>query len=189
MRNLLLRSAIALTAGAFVLAGCSSQQSGTASPAGTASGGPSSPPASASGAPGGSTASLDPCTLVSGSDLSTYGTFDGPAKQDVGAGARDCQLVRQRANASDDTLTVDITVRDNAGLDALPDNGGGKKPGTMTSGRKAVQAPQPPEGCVLALAVGTGSRVDVSIVSADSAKACDIASKVADVVEPKLPKA
>jgi hypothetical protein len=80
-----------------------------------------------------------------------------------------------------------VVVRDKAGLDDIPDSAGTLSPGTQ-NGRKAVRIKNDSGGCTIAMAVGTGARVDVTVVSTDLAAVCEIADKVADVVEPRLPK-
>jgi hypothetical protein len=124
--------------------------------------------------------------LVSTPDLSQFGTFEAGVSAD-NAGVRSCRLQRTRQNAGDDTLVVALNVRDAQGVDTVNDAGAGKQTGNV-NGRPAVKAPLPPAGCVIALGVGSGSRVDVSITAANIQQACDIATKVADIAEPKLPK-
>jgi hypothetical protein len=180
-----------LAAGLFGLAGCSSAQSGSALPGAgvpadsgggqttTASAGPSSA-ASA-------TSSIKPCSLVSATDLAQYGTFAAPQEKELG-GARSCLLQRTRQSASDKELGVSINVRDTQGTDTVTDLGGGKTTGKL-NGRTAIEAPGPAQGgCLMALAVGDNARVDVSITADSAQEACTVAEKVADVVEPKLPK-
>ncbi|WP_191255991.1 DUF3558 family protein [Amycolatopsis oliviviridis] len=178
-----------LAAAALVVAGCSGEKPGVPTPALTA---PSSAPQSqaSSSAPttgGADTASIDPCSLLAQADLTSYGTFKAPEKDEAG-GARVCRFARERASASDESLTVSVGIRDSQGLDSVSDAGNGKTSGNV-NGRKAVLVPTPPEACVMALEVSGSARVDVVSVSTDPEKACGIAEKVADTVEPKLPKA
>ncbi|MFC3449471.1 DUF3558 family protein [Amycolatopsis speibonae] len=175
---------VPLAAAALVLAACSSEKPGSASPA------PSAPPAqsSASSAPatsGGDTASIDPCSLVSAADLASYGTFKPPTSENAG-GARLCTLSKEAATAAEG-LSIGVGVRDTQGLDTVSDAGNGKTSGNV-NGRKAVLAPRPPGGCLMALELTASARVDVLIAGEDTEKACGIAEKVADLVEPKLPK-
>jgi hypothetical protein len=185
MPNRSARVLFPFVAGALLLAGCSSEKPGTAQPAPT-----SVQPPSGTGAPsapgGATTASLDPCTLLAAADLSAFGKFGEPEKVDLGGGARACRFIRERATASDDTLTADVIVRDTQSLDSTTDQGGGKAQGDV-KGRQAFKVPIPPTGCTIAMAVGQ-SRVDVATVSTDTDKACDVAEKTAELVEPKLPK-
>lgn len=179
--------ALPLAAAALVVVGCSGEKAGVATPA------PSSPAqseASSSAPPstgGADTASIDPCSLLGAADLTSYGAFKSPEKDDAG-GARICRLARERASASDESLTVSVGIRDTQGVDSVADAGNGKTDGNV-NGRKAVLVPTPPEACVMALEVGKTARVDVVSVSTDPTKACGIVEKVADIVEPKLPKA
>jgi hypothetical protein len=122
------------------------------------------------------------------SDLTQYGTFSGPDTENLG-GARVCGFQRTRQSASDKELGVSINVRDTQGIDTVTDIGGGKTTGHL-NGRTAIEAPAPAQGgCLMALAVGDNARVDVSITADSAEEACSVAEKVADVVEPKLPKA
>ncbi len=175
---------VPLAAAALVLAACSSEKPGSASPA------PSAPPASSSAsspAPtsGADTASIEPCSLVGAADLASYGTFKPPTSENAG-GARLCTLNKEAATASE-TLSIGIGVRDTQGLDTVSDAGTGKTTGNV-NGRKAILAPRPPAGCLMALELGASARVDVLVAADDAEKACGIAEKVADIVEPKLPK-
>ncbi|GAB3138813.1 DUF3558 family protein [Amycolatopsis stemonae] len=187
MTKLFARVVLPLAAGGLLLAGCTGTQGGTASPA-------SSPPASqgsSSAAPDPSsgaatTASLNPCELLTATDVSAFGQFKAPEQKELG-GARLCSYLRLITTASDESGGVSVGIRDSQGIDSVNDAGGGKTTGNV-NGRKAVQAPSPPAGCTLALAVGTAARVDVLATSTDATKACDLASQVADKVEPKLPK-
>jgi hypothetical protein len=191
MLKLTVRPAVLLLAvGVFGLAGCSSSQPGTALPSTgvptSASGGkttstPAGPSSSAAG-----TSSIDPCSLLSASDLTQYGTFSGPDKKNLG-GARVCAFLRTLASASDKGLGVSINVRDTQGISTVNDVGGAKETGTV-NGRKAIKVSLSQSACVLALAVGDNARVDVSITADSAQEACTVADKVADVVEPKLPK-
>lgn len=174
-----------LAAAALVVTGCSSENAGVPSPA-PSSPAPSTAASSAPSTGGADTASLDPCSLLAPADLASYGAFGSPEKDEV-SGARICRLIRDRASASDESLTVSVGIRDAQGLDAVADVGGGKTTGNV-NGRKAVLVPTPPEACLMALGVGNSARVDVVSVSTDPQKACGVAEKVADIVEPKLPK-
>ena len=182
----LLRAVLPMVAGGLLLAGCTTTEGGTASPASTSS----AAQTASSGTPGtpgaASTKSLDPCDLLTPADVAGLARFGAADKKDV-PGGRTCGYTKQVASASEEGLSVGVAVRDAQSIDSVNDAGGGKTTGNV-NGRKAIQAPSPPAGCTLALGVGDSARVDVVVVSADSAKACDIASQIADKVEPKLPK-
>jgi hypothetical protein len=86
-------------------------------------------------------------------------------------------------------LGVSVDVRDKQGTDTVNDMGGGIQRGEV-NGRTAVRIPDPGGAtCTLALAVSSASRVDVGVVGPyDTNESCKIATDVAYLVEPKLPK-
>lgn len=129
---------------------------------------------------------MDPCELLTSADVTSFGQFK-PAEKTELAGARSCRYLKNLQSASDESLSLGVGIRDSQSIDTVNDAGGGTTAGNV-NGRKAVEAPSPPAGCTLALAVGSAARVDVVVTSTDATKACDIATQVADKVEPKLPK-
>jgi len=180
-----------LAAGVLGLAACSTPETGNPTPStnvpASSGGTPSSPVSPTKSSSGGTatTAAVDPCSLLGVSDLAQYGSFSGPTPSNAAA-ARSCIFHRQLASASDKELGVSINVRDLQTIDSVNDLGGGKQTGTV-NGRKAVES-KGEAACVMVLAVGDDSRVDVSITADTTDEACTVAEKVADVVEPKLPK-
>ncbi len=185
MTKLFARVALTSAAAALLLAGCTTKEPGSASPVSTPSA-PASSEGSTSANPGGATtSSLDPCSLLSASDLASYGTFGEPRTQQAD-GARSCGYILNTQNASDPQLSVSVDIRDSQGIDSA---GKGKSPiPSQVNGRKAAVIPVGSQSCILAMAVGDTSRVDLSVGADDSTKACDVATKVANIVEPKLPK-
>ncbi|MFJ7210852.1 DUF3558 family protein [Amycolatopsis sp. NPDC098790] len=189
MKLLLVRALLPLVAGGALLAGCTSAQPGTASPAqsSTAGGGESSAPQSSSS---GDTESIsDPCTLLEKGDLSSYGEFNEPENKTLG-GSRVCKYQKKIASASDKSMVIGTTIRDEARVDQLNDQGAGVLDKDI-NGRQAKEAPETAgAGCTLALPVGDASRVDVLVTSVGSSdEACQIAEAVAKAaVEPRLPK-
>ena len=185
MTKFFVRAVLASAAAAVLLAGCTTKEPGNATPASTSSAPSTGESSSSSGAA--TTSSLDPCSLLSASDLASYGTFGEPRKREA-FGARSCGYLMKAQGASDSHLGVDVNVRDSQGIDTVNDSGKGTIP-SQVNNRQAVVVPTGNTGCILAMAVGSASRVDISITSAaDSTKACDTASQVAKIVEPKLPK-
>ncbi len=189
--KLLARAVLPVVAGGFLLAGCTSTQTGMASPAGTPSSAPSSAPetSSSSGAGQASTTSLQPCTVLAASDLSGYGSFKDAIEENA-SDARTCTYQKKTETASEEGLVVSVVIRDNAGLDQTNDTGAGVQD-KQVNGRKAKVAPSPaPTGCVVALGVGDKARVDVTVTAVSTVdKACQLAGDVAGKsVEPKLPK-
>ncbi|MGW4061765.1 DUF3558 domain-containing protein [Amycolatopsis sp. NPDC004747] len=186
--KLLARAVLPLAAGACLLAGCTTTQPGTASPAG------SEPPAtsggSASADPGSATtASLEPCTLLTPADISSYSTFGDGKEQKLGT-ARVCGYLNKTSTASEESVGINVAIRDDAPLGSVVDTGNGIKD-LEINGRKAKEASSTaPLGCTVALGVGDKARVDVNVTSVRTVeKACQIAEDVATkAVEPKLPK-
>lgn len=122
---------------------------------------------------------IDPCTLVSAADLAPFGRYVEPNRSVEGK-VKGCQYVRQSSKTVDEKLTVEVTVRNGSDL---PTWGGP----TTVNGRKAVRATAA-TGCLIALGVGTHSRVDVAIASTDQARSCAAADQIAGIVEARLPK-
>ncbi|MEA5361606.1 DUF3558 family protein [Amycolatopsis sp., V23-08] len=188
MTKLFVRVVLPLVAGGALLAGCTSTQGGTASPAQSPSAGDSSAPETSASAGGGGTESIsDPCTLIEAGDLSSYGEFNPPVSKKLGT-ARSCSYQKKIASASDESIVVGANVRDDASIDQVNDTGGGVVDKDV-NGRKAREASGGSvAACTLGLAVGA-SRVDVVVTTVSSAdQACQIAEAVAKAVEPRLPK-
>jgi hypothetical protein len=189
MMKLLARAVLPVAAGAFLLAGCTSSQNGTASPAGSESSAPASGGSSSADPGSATTTSLEPCTLLTAADVGTYNTF-GEAKDEKLGKARVCRYQHRTASASEEGMTINVAIRDDAPLDSVNDTGNGVKD-LEVNGRKAKEASgNAPLGCTVALGVGDQARVDVNVTAvATIEKACQLAEDVATkIVEPKLPK-
>lgn len=130
--------------------------------------------------------SLDSCTLLKKSDLTKYGEFRGPEHITI-HNMKSCDYIQKTKYASDPSFTIGVLVRPMQAYNTVTAHGGTLTAGNV-NGRKAMLAPQPGSGCILALHLDQQSRVDV-ISTADSAKlACGYAEKFAKIVEPRLPK-
>lgn len=191
MTKLLLRVVLPLVAGGALLAGCTSTQGGTASPAQSPSASETGAPETSSSSSGGGTQSItDACSLIEVSDLSSYGEFSPPQSQTI-SGARSCKYQKKIASASDKSMVIGANIRDTASVAQVNDTGGGVVDKDI-NGRQAKEAPGggSVDGCTLALPVGDSSRVDVAVIGVGSAdEACQIAEAVAKAaVEPRLPK-
>ncbi|WP_244211142.1 DUF3558 domain-containing protein [Amycolatopsis kentuckyensis] len=185
--NLFARAALPIAAGAALLAGCTSTQQGTASPVNSESSTPGNPTSAGPG--GATTTSLEPCTLLTAADVSTYNTFGDAKEQKLGK-ARVCSYLHRTATASEESIGINVAIRDDAPLDSVNDTGNGVKD-LEINGRKAKEASgNAPLGCTVALGVGDTARVDVNVTAvATVEKACQVAEDVATkIVEPKLPK-
>lgn len=183
MRTVLPLFAVSL----FALSGCSGEEPGNALPTDSAAS-TESPSAGNTRSPqtDAPTASLDACSLLGPTDLAEFGTFgDGEPKQ-LG-GAHGCSFYKELDSASDDTLTIGVAIRDSQGVDEVRDQGNGTETGTVSSGREAAQT-SGGSACLIALAVGENSRVDIGVTATHADKTCEIADAVAKIVEPKLPE-
>lgn len=128
---------------------------------------------------------IDPCELLTPSELTKFGNFEEPEPRFSG-GARNCRWGSKRTSAVGDLPLINIDVRDNVGISGMPDLGGGLHHGQMAeSGRKIAQTSKE-IGCVLAMALDEGARVDV-VVSGIHDQSCDMAAKLAEIIDPKLP--
>ncbi|WP_158559818.1 DUF3558 family protein [Prauserella sp. PE36] len=168
-------------------AGCSQNEPGSAltsdTPASTQHSGASNAPTSAPS--NASTASIEPCSLLSFADVSSFGTFKERPEEDEGLGARSCTYYPERTDAAR-LPTVGVDVRDDQDVDSVNDEGLGINTGEL-NGRNLAQVPAH-GGCIIALGVGAGSRVDVAVTGLDTDASCDLVGRVAEIVEPKLPE-
>lgn len=183
MRILVLAGVVLLS-----VTGCSTKEQGTAQPS-TGAPGTAANPSTSLSSPGSSSSpisGLDPCSLLDLAALGEFGPFESP-RPGVKPGARVCDLGRTIKSATDKGLVIGIAVRDKQGLADTNETGAGKTEGNV-NGRKALQVPDSGPHCLIALEVTATSRVDVAITASDSQQACQVADKVADIVEPKLPK-
>ncbi|PPK61342.1 DUF3558 domain-containing protein [Actinokineospora auranticolor] len=180
--GLILLSAVAVTVPA-----CSSTTPGT--PLASAA---STPPTTTStGQPseqgGGTLADLDPCSdMLTSAAKSDLGITDKGKPDDVGP-ARGCKwLVR----GPEYTLILSVGLYDALGIDDLPDDIN-NKPLPDINGRKAVQSHLSTSGgdCAVTIAVTKTTRASANAVAGvDRAKACQLAGKIAELIEPQLPR-
>lgn len=175
-------------AAVMVMAGaCTSDEGGTALPTvgGTASNGPSSqlPSETSSSGAGEPAASIDPCALLSSTELAEFGEFEGPKDSGLKS-VRACDW--QTPVGADESLVIGVGVRDDQGVNDANDTGMGVDR-TQANGRDIVRVPSQGAHCLIALGIAESSRVDVDVTAGDTDRACEIADKVAGIVEPKLP--
>lgn len=171
------------------LTACSSDEGGTALPVGSSSEAPNTGTASSEAVPTSvpgtaPTGSLDPCTLLSESDIAKYGDFQEP-QRDTRGGARACDWLSVRGAA--ESIGIGISIRDNDGVQDAQDQGLGIDT-AQANGRDLARIPTPDGGCLLAIGVGESSRVDVNVGASDNRESCEIADELAGVVEPMLPE-
>ncbi len=189
--KLIARAVLPVAAGAFLLAGCTSTENGTASPAASESAAPTSEGSSSADPGSATTTSLEPCTLLTATDVSGYASSFEPAEERKLGGARICRYQHKTTTASEEGMILSVGIRDDAPLASVNDTGNGVKD-LQVNGRAAKEASSnAPLGCTVAIGVGDKARVDVNATGLNSVdKACQIAEDMATkAVEPKLPKA
>src|SRR5690606_34886582 len=176
-----------LVAIAAIVTSCANSESGTPQ----VSDGPSSNPTSSSAVTSASAddgngtthlSGLDPCSFLSRSDAAQYGPVDEPQRKMVGT-ADTCSWEPDRSEVSGDRAGVSMAIRENAGVQDMPDRGMGVQR-TSENGRDYVRSPSP-TGCTIAIGVTDASRVDVLVTASDIDKACEMANTLVETVEPK----
>jgi Protein of unknown function (DUF3558) len=191
MRSILLIPAAAMVLGALV--SCSNQDPGQAVAADTTSatpgsGGPfptgsSSTGTSKSQSNSASSSPLKdtkPCSLLSASDVSALQA--GSGKEEQLNNARACRFLEAKG------FVMSVAIFDDLGLGDVTTYGE-VKPVPTVGAHKAVQSMRGVDTCAISIEVSKTSRVDVQGTSDDGSaqKSCDLALRVARLVEPKLP--
>jgi hypothetical protein len=123
-------------------------------------------------------ADISPCSLLSSADLAALRA--GPSTEERLNNARACSFYKA------DGFTMGVAIFDELGLDDLVSRG---TPKEVTVGkRKALQSIGGIDTCAISIEVTKTSRVDTQgTAGGDEQKSCDIALRVARLVEPKLP--
>ncbi|EHR48670.1 hypothetical protein SacmaDRAFT_0363 [Saccharomonospora marina XMU15] len=129
---------------------------------------------------------MDPCSLLTDEELSEFADYKQPESR-FSAGARNCRWRPIRENAQQRLPLVNLDARDNIGVEGMNDIGSGVRKGQLGGSGRAVAQTSNEEGCVIGMAVGEGARVDVVVSAVGPDKACDIASRIAEIIDPKLP--
>jgi len=164
----------------IALAACGQTTTGSGNPASTTTPGSSGDTTSNSG--GASTASLQPCDLLSASVLSQ----NQLTKTDSGtqSGARTCAGTKSVDINGNGGYTLGVDIRDSQGLNDTSDGGYTVTPETVGShqGKQLERS----GSCIVAIGVSTTSRVDVQ-ASADPGQSCPLANQFAKLIEPGLP--
>ncbi|GAA5171163.1 DUF3558 family protein [Amycolatopsis dongchuanensis] len=174
-----------------LVVGCSSPQPGQAvpGPSSTATASQSASPSSDTAEADSTLAAVQPCTLLTSQDIVQFkGQGPGKAEDTQTSGATSaCGWLGR--SADDRSVSFGILIRAAQGVDELQPIGGAIRNGTVNS-RTARQLASNDGGCTLTLKVGERSRVDISVVvggQVDPTEACQIASNIANIIEPKLP--
>ncbi|MGQ0838925.1 DUF3558 family protein [Actinokineospora sp.] len=125
---------------------------------------------------------LDPCILLSESDVAQFGAGIGVPKNTTRS--RACQWTVSGQGV------FTVALRAEQGLDDIVVSRGtvADHPVGDHDGRK-LEADDGPGGCMISIGISESARVDTSSSTrSDTAKACEFAGRVAELIEPKLPK-
>jgi hypothetical protein len=175
--------ALPLIAAAVVgLSACSSQQ-GTPVAVGTT---PTAPTSSSSASVGAALASVDPCTLLTQTQVKNNSLTAGQTV--AAANGRGCRWVRPDDGSSIDGYNVQIVIYNKLGLDQLVTTGGevsdypvGKYQGKLFQDNSL-------NNCVVSVATSNTSRVDIYVNSSVSlAQGCSLVKEVAPKVVANFP--
>ncbi|WP_166462511.1 DUF3558 family protein [Amycolatopsis acidicola] len=181
---------VAASALALGLAGCSSPETGTPSPVSSQTVAPAGSSTSDSGG-NNPVATLQACDLLTDQEAAQFKAQapGKPESTDASGAASTCQ--RNGRSVDDNSTSFTILVRPDQGLDAVNTSGGTASKGNV-NGRPAVQFMSSVGAkCLVALGVTASARVDVTYVigaGTNATEACQSASQIANIVEPKLPK-
>jgi hypothetical protein len=180
---------VALAAGVVA---CSDKTNGQAVPGDSTSAetttttrGSTSPSRTTSGAPTSGTSPLTdrkPCTLLSSSGVTEMG-ISGPGNEQKVGSARRCQY-RITGATIKDSFTVSVGLWDTAGLKDLP---GTVTPTPVPTVGKHEAVRIKDTGCTIVMGVTEKSRVDSAATGGNVDKACELALKLATLIEPELP--
>ena len=165
----------------FALAACTQATAGSGNPASTTTPGSGGTSTSSNGG-GASTASLQPCDLLSASVLSQ----NQLTKTDSGtqSGARTCAWTKSVDINGNGGYTLGINIRDSQGLSDTSDAGYTVTPDSI-GGHQGKQLERS-GSCIVAIGVSNTSRVDVQ-ASGDPGQSCPLANQFAKSIEPQLP--
>lgn len=158
---------------------CNSATPGQASASTTTAGGQPEATSPSSPSGGGTSLPVDhACSLLSSSDLAQLGASTSPTEEMVGT-AHACDF-------SAGVVAMIVGIRTNVGLNGFQANGGTVR--DLTIGRhQAKQVVDNTGSCVIGIGVTDSSRVDVTASGDGTSDPCPAATKLANIVEPKLP--
>ncbi len=180
---------VALSVTAIVVGGCSTEAPGTAAPVpdetpaateaskpqrGSSTAGPSvATPSSESPLDG-----VAPCSLLSDAERGTLGLKSTPKPKDLDD-RRSCQF-------SEDGFTAGVNVFYRLGLDSVEASNIGVKSVPIVGKHKALQS-MFGISCAITMEISTTAIVSASASAGTDARSCEIAMKIAELIEPKLP--
>lgn len=162
----------------FGLAACNNSTSGTATPGG------GSGPTGGTGSV--STASLQPCDLISTSDATQLQLTETGAVNE--GAARACKWSKPVDINGQNGFAVEVGIRDSQSLDSINSTGYTVTQDNIGSHQGKQASLDIGGSCFVALGVGGSARVDVQVAGGtDTSSSCQFANEVAKVVEPHLP--
>ncbi|WP_084789329.1 DUF3558 family protein [Saccharomonospora iraqiensis] len=173
-----------MTVAALVLSACSQKQSGTAAPDVEES----EPLRTPSVQQRAGLRAVEPCSLLDPGETATFGEFEKGSEGVRSDGGRQCHWEGVRQSAQEDGVpSIYVVIEDDSSIEELGNVGDGARSGVMKDSGRAVKETWNETGCVVGLAVGNSSRVDVIVADPDREQSCAMANKIAELVEPKLP--
>jgi hypothetical protein len=115
-------------------------------------------------------------------DRAQLGLKSAPKEQTLGYG-RSCRFIEVAAR-----LVIDVGIFDELGLDKEIAGAKNRRP-VPTVGNHQAQEYMFGSNCTFTMGVGAKSTVDASAgdIDGNDTRACEVAMKVAQLVEPKLP--
>jgi hypothetical protein len=123
-------------------------------------------------------ANVAPCSLLTSAEVTALQA--GPSKEEILNKARACSFYEAKG------FTMGVAIFDQLGLADLVAHGP-PKPVTVGN-RKALQSMRGIDTCAISIELTKTSRVDTQgTAGGDETRSCDIALRVARLVEPKLP--
>jgi Protein of unknown function (DUF3558) len=168
------RTVLPILATLIAMSGCSNTTSGEPLPT-------SEPTATSGGSP--SLDVVDPCTLLTAAEVGQFGANAG--KPVNSSRARACQWLVPGGNG-----VFSINLRSGQGLaDIVVAQGKLADQRVGSHSGKILRDDDGPGACMISIEITKSSRVDVqSSYKTDTAMACDRATKVTNLIEPRLPR-
>lgn len=137
-----------------------------------------------------SLAEIDSCSLLNPEDLRVVGEYEEGVGRSVGTG-RVCQWREVRSPETGQSMVLTVTIRENGGLDGVSDLGYGERSGRTEGTGRPVKQLGTEAGCLVAMAVGEGERVEVAASKLGSELTrdgiCEMLGEVVEIIDPKLP--
>ena len=176
--------ALPLVAAAAIvgLSACSSQDQGN--PVGTST--TATAPATSSASGGTSLASVDPCSLLTQTQVQNNGLMAGQTV--TAANGRGCRWVRPDSGSSVDGYNIQIVIYNTLGLDQLVTTGGQVSDYPVGKYQGKLFQDSSLNNCVVSVGTSSTSRVDIYVNSSVSlAQGCSLVKEVAPKVVANFP--